>query len=352
MTRLKIVPDLSWLMTRSAFVKMVPLTCEVKWRDQPLLTGSVRVALESVIHVLEYVRQFEPSIKLSDYIFCDDCGPSWRKSVYPKYKIKRKKDEETQRILGDMFEMKRVFICIMGALGVATWHKPELEGDDVIAFVTKSRSKKKLKSLIYSTDLDLAQLINSYTSMIKSVDDGLTTYGMKNLPWIKRVKIGKEQKCLDFQCGGDVVLYKALCGDSSDGYSGVIGFGNVKWLKLIKIIHNDPKINSIGFLKKPIAACRYLESKHPELKNEFSKILEGIEQFNLCKKLAVLKPEIPIKSELWYRDPNVEKREDGGLGVVKKYIEFGNESQLEMIFNDFGMVNTYREFKNQVELNW
>lgn len=92
--------------------------------------------------------------------FISDSYKNWRKELYDTYKATRKKDEninwnfvfkEFDRFKNDFITTKKN--CIQ-------YQIDSLEGDDIIAYITKKLNDKGTSVLIMSCDSDLFQLIN------------------------------------------------------------------------------------------------------------------------------------------------------------------------------------------------
>ena len=123
-----------------------------------------------------------------------------RKEIYPEYKAKRKKPDQS------IFDGINFFkeLLVNAPSNVLRIEIPEWEADDVIANLVE-KNLKGMEVGIISTDRDLTQL-----RIHKEVDTL------------------KEPSCEPKW----VKLYKMLVGDSSDNIPGVKGFGESAWNKL------------------------------------------------------------------------------------------------------------------------
>ena len=94
------------------------------------------------------------------------------------------------------------------------------EADDIIATYTKLATKKKMQSLIVSSDKDLMQLVNENVTMLDPM---------------KNKKIGIDQVIEKFGLPPEkVIQIQALTGDKVDNIPGAPGIGPKTALDLLK----------------------------------------------------------------------------------------------------------------------
>jgi DNA polymerase-1 len=153
--------------------------------------------------------------------------------------------------------------------------KPGIEADDIIATIAKANEQTQdLDIQVYSSDLDLIQLVNEHTSILKP---GNAKTGNQ------LITPSKLQEKYGF--GPDKIPdYKGLHGDPSDNLPGVKGVGQKTAAKLIQ---------EYGSLEN---IYNNLDDLTPSLR---SKLEADKEQAELCKRLATLHTdiEIPINPE-------------------------------------------------------
>ena len=116
-----------------------------------LLFGALYQSLETSI--LNYRRLF-PFSKV--YLVSDTKGKSWRKDIYPEYKMNRKKDSDIdwEFVYNTYGEFKS------NVKGVKVLESPGIEGDDFIAYLLKETNLKGQSNIIISNDYDIKQLID------------------------------------------------------------------------------------------------------------------------------------------------------------------------------------------------
>lgn len=121
--------------------------------DLEILRHSLLMALRS------YRKLFQ---KYGDLVLCCDSEISWRKSVFPFYKIKRKKSRDGS--VFDWVSFQKCFTTIKEEFRENLPYKlieaDGAEGDDVISVLCEANSHKRTPEpiLIYSSDKDFLQL--------------------------------------------------------------------------------------------------------------------------------------------------------------------------------------------------
>ena len=187
-------------------------------------TGAIR----GVINMFEkLMREFKP-----DYlgVIFDASGKSFRSDLYEDYKAHRPPMPDDLRLqIEPLYE-------IIDLLGFPRISIPGIEADDVIATLAVEAKAKGIRTIIASSDKDLAQL----------VEDGIITMydGMKN-EMLGRAEVFDKYGVYPEQ----VRDYLSLMGDSADNIPGVQGVGPktaAKWIHeygdLEGIIENAEKI--------------------------------------------------------------------------------------------------------------
>jgi len=155
---------------------------------------------------------------------------SYRKKIYPDYKIHRKKED-----LKDFFIQLDKIKEVLSSLNIIQVKLKDREADDAIANITYDLKDETKSILIVSEDKDLLQLI----------DHNVYQYKNKEVYNIKRF-IEKYEFSPRF-----IPLFLSIVGDKSDNIIGVPNIGKVKATKLIKEYGDDllPIINKGEELK-------------------------------------------------------------------------------------------------------
>lgn len=147
----------------------------------------------------------------------------WDKKLDYIAKNKRKEENElykSNRIKVDttgVFEFQEIISELSEYLNIKNFYPYHLEADDCISWI----SGKTNPNVIFSSDQDMAQLVNENTSFY--------VLNKKKLITIENFK--ENYNDLTPQ---QFVLYKAILGDVSDNIKGINGYGKVKSIKLAK----------------------------------------------------------------------------------------------------------------------
>jgi DNA polymerase-1 len=161
-----------------------------------------------------FLRSFltlKKRFKDSRFIFCFDCGRSWRNDFFTDYKS----HGEDIKPNGFSIQLGHVeeFLTL---IGVPVYKEKNLEADDLISvFTSKWVSRPgNYSAIIVSSDRDFFQLICEKVMVFD--DKSKRFFG----PAEVKVHIGVD--CTDF------LTYKCIIGDISDKIPGIKGYGPVR----------------------------------------------------------------------------------------------------------------------------
>ena len=150
----------------------------------------------------------------------DAPGPTFRNDMYADYKANRSPMPEELRSQFPLIER------LLSEFGIPVFSVPGVEADDVMASLATKATDCGLKSLIASSDKDLAQLVDDSISLLRPSGRGadssqqvLDAYGVE-------AKYGVPP--------AQIVDMLALVGDSSDNVPGVPSVGEKTALKLLQ----------------------------------------------------------------------------------------------------------------------
>lgn len=155
---------------------------------------------------------------------------------------------------------------LLANLGIVQCAVKGVEADDVIAYLSWNLRGVKM---IHTRDGDLIQLAD---------DETIVFYNCA--------------PATEGKFKGEIVpahlitLFKSLCGDDSDGYGGVPGFGPAGWRKLLENCDVSPIVKALE--AGDMARVRELARQIPELK----RATDNFEAWMLGWKLASLHPEL------------------------------------------------------------
>lgn len=247
MKQAKVLIDLNYLINRSHHGVSSGLTCAIPWRtDQPeICTNSLVGSVHFVIWLQKHLATRGYSVRFQDMVACDDVGMSFRRILFEGYKANRtSKDPERLAARRDMLHCKAIARNVLMVLGVHT-AKSELfdfqgtlaayEADDVIAthifddWDAVSAGAEATRFFIYSTDMDLSQLVTDRVTLLRSMPEGLVELDSSNIHTAISQKTKEKIRYWGVTHPLEVLLYKAIVGDSSDNYPGVKGCGPAIW---------------------------------------------------------------------------------------------------------------------------
>jgi DNA polymerase-1 len=208
-------------------------------------------------------------------IVFDTKGPTIRHDAYQEYKANRKPMPE------DLSVQLPVLKKILKAMHIPVVEHEKYEADDVLGSLAKRASENKIHSVLVSTDKDLYQLVDDWTTLFNPVKE-----------------IHLDTKAVEEQFGvlpSQVVDVLALWGDPSDNVPGVPGIGEKTSKMLVR------QFQSLENMLKNIDQI----SKIP-LRN---KIEENLEQLEMSRQLVTIERELDVPfglEEFSISEPNYE----------------------------------------------
>jgi DNA polymerase I-like protein with 3'-5' exonuclease and polymerase domains/5'-3' exonuclease len=210
-----------------------------------------------------------------------------RRAIFPEYKTKEKPDDWDEVKTAEKLKCMVAIERLMLMLGAIIMDAPFCEADDTIAYVVeRTKGKKKL----FTVDFDMLQLhredLEIYVPtreakgelVIKTNFEG---YSFVDDPTDLSVTVVPPSL---------VILYKAIVGDTSDGFKGVPGMGEGK----IRDIIMKYGVDSIDELLEWARTNKFDELRDTLLETPckiLQKLYEGREEFRKCYWLARLHPE-------------------------------------------------------------
>ncbi|MGA0383376.1 MAG: hypothetical protein ACO3L1_00070 [Flavobacteriaceae bacterium] len=197
-----------------------------------------------------------------------DTGLSKRRlSIYPDYKGKRDKkplDEDSELYFKNFVLQRSYLEKILPLLRVNVVTLPEAEGDDLIYECVKiGLSSGFGKCVLVSEDKDFMQLIAPDVSLYRPVKRSY----VNESNFFEVAGVGQES----------FLLYKALCGDSSDKIQGVKGVGE----KTAKIALNGSNATSLTEL------CSWSSNQKSSRINKIPESVDIIERNISLMKLGL-----------------------------------------------------------------
>jgi 5'-3' exonuclease len=212
------------------------------------------------------------------HIICcwDMEGQTHRSKIFPEYKANR--SEAPLELLPQFSLVKE----LVSSLDIPNVGIKGYEADDCIGTIVDEISNDT-KITVVTGDKDLLQLINDNTS-VAILRKGIGNYDLYSID-----KFFQDYGILPSQFS-DV---KALMGDSSDNYPGVMGIGEKTAIKLIK------EFNSIDGLLKNLDKLT---------KSQKAKIEKDLKILEISRELAKIHNQVPIKYNLEHSEFKIDKR--------------------------------------------
>ncbi len=167
-------------------------------------------------HLTPYLSDVAPR----QFIAVQDKGNTYRLNRWPAYKQQRLSRERDPEVDKQVAELRQKAGDFLAYLGVKQVWVPGEEADDVIALLC---GKLEGMKLVHTVDQDLLVLVNEHTSVLRNNQ-------------LHSVGIAGADQVIPYPL---ISLYKALVGDSSDGYVGVHGFGEKAWDRLYAQIQQE-----------------------------------------------------------------------------------------------------------------
>lgn len=193
--------------------------------------------------------------------------PTFRKLMYAGYQAHRPK-------MGD--DLSGQIIALheaLASIGIPVFEVDGYEADDCIGTLSVQAVEQNVEAVILSADRDLLQLVNHKVKMFAPVT-GITKFILYDEDTVLEKYKVKPSEVTD---------YKALIGDSSDGYPGVSGIGPKTASDLVKTYGSLEEIyKHIKDLPERVAL----------------KLATDAEQAALCKKLATIVKDAPVHLDL------------------------------------------------------
>lgn len=233
-----------------------------EWRNR---SGEATAGVYGFLSMLlKSISELKPTHLI--VVFDSRTGDNFRKELYVGYHANRGRDESIEEdIWGQVEKLKVVF----ERMKVPVFSAPGFEADDVIGTIsTAIEQEQEVDEIVIITgDRDLMQLVSSKVKLLMP-QKGLSDTTLVGREQVKeRLGVWPEQ----------VVDYKALVGDSSDNYPGVVGIG--------------PK-TAVTLLEKYETFQRVIdEAEHP-------KVQAGVEGGKLSYTLATIRRDVPIELDL------------------------------------------------------
>lgn len=262
--------------------------------------GTATNALLIFITMLEKVLRNE-----YDYVLVafDKGSKNFRYNLLKTYKEKRLK---TPQELILQLELVKTFL---DSYGINWFEHPDFEADDIIATLTVKAQALNWRVEILSSDGDLEQLLSDNATIIKP------RQGLSNIEIVTVETIATRWQLLPSQ----ICDLKGLKGDVSDNLPGIKGIGEKTALMLLHKYHNLENI------------LQHQDELRPTIK---AKIAANFEMGLLCKKMAMLRFDVPFNLDLTALTINFD-----ALKLRRFYLKYNLKSLLNRLDAASGVEN-------------
>lgn len=246
--------------------------------------------------VRSIVNKFYPE---KVFIVWDGNRSKRRIDLFPEYKgHRKKKDEETvKKKSNDISTINR----IAGQLNIRVISFPNKETDDVISVLTKILGS----AVVVSEDSDFLQLVSNDVSV----------YCHNSKKFYSALTFSDYYPFSPKQ----IILYKALVGDKSDGINGVPGIGPVNATKVLssnKSITTLPALReSLLFKRSDNKIKRILDNEHIIQRN--LELMDIQKEIFTDKEIETLKNSISLATE--FNEKVITELEKCGMVLVSTF---------------------------------
>lgn len=180
--------------------------------------------------------------------------------------------------------------------GFAYGSSLKYEADDIIGTLAHRAAKENIKTVIYTNDRDMLQLVNEKNVVVKILKSGVSQVTEFDAEMLEKKYQIKPKQFVD---------YKALVGDKSDNYPGVKGIGPKTAVKLLKKYKNlDDIYTHINELKDKNRKLLEQNKRAEQVSYDLALIRKNVETFSAqsIDALPVLDTdEIKLKMILNYK---------------------------------------------------
>ncbi|TXJ46539.1 DNA polymerase I [Brachyspira pilosicoli] len=206
----------------------------------------------------------------ADYtaIALDSSRQTFRSEIYKAYK------ENRESMPDDLRSQIPILYNLIDALGITRIVLDNYEADDIIGCIAQNNKKENIKTIIYSPDKDILQLVDDNTKVIASnKDNELVEYD---------INMVKEKRGV---FPNQIIDLLSLMGDASDNIPGVKGIGEKTALKLLEEYDSlDNIYKNIDSIKGKIQEKLIADKDNAYMSYELAAIKREIEELNIDYK--------------------------------------------------------------------
>ena len=201
-------------------------------------------------------------------IALDSSRKTFRSEIYKAYK------ENRESMPDDLRSQIPILYNLIDALGITRIVLDNYEADDIVGCIAQNNKKENIKTIIYSPDKDILQLVDENTKVIASnKDNELIEYD---------INMVKEKRGV---YPNQIIDLLSLMGDASDNIPGVKGIGEKTALKLLEEYDTlDNIYKNIDSIKGKIQEKLIADKDNAYMSYELATIKREIEELNIDYK--------------------------------------------------------------------
>ena len=206
----------------------------------------------------------------ADYtaIALDSSRQTFRSEIYKAYK------ENRESMPDDLRSQIPILYNLIDALGITRIVLDNYEADDIIGCIAQNNKKENIKTIIYSPDKDILQLVDDNTKVIASNKDNELIEYDTNMVKEKRGVFPNQ-----------IIDLLSLMGDASDNIPGVKGIGEKTAVKLLEEYDSlDNIYKNIDSIKGKIQEKLITDKNNAYMSYELATIKREIEELNIDYK--------------------------------------------------------------------
>lgn len=262
----------------------------------PPLTNRKGEPINAVYGLISMLLRVIQDLNPTHLAVClDEKAPTFRRKEFKEYQAHRPKMDS------DLESQIQKAKDVIAAFDIPMYSKAGFEADDVIG--TLAQQAKKVDEIVVVTgDRDILQLVNDKTKIYMPI-----------LGLSQGKLFGKEETIERMGVTPELIPdYKALVGDPSDNYKGVVGIGPKTAINLIEEYKSVKGIyNNLKKIKPQIA----------------EKLIKGKESATMSHRLATIVCDVPVKLDL----DKCAKWDIDSQRVLDLFAEYGFKTLTERV---------------------
>lgn len=189
---------------------------DLSWKERP--TGVI-------FHFLKSITQLKDDFQTDRIVFCFESKKSFRRDIYPEYKLKRSQKKEMSddefvaymELKSQIQALRKTYLPQIGFKNVLS--QTGMESDDIMAAI----------ALKYGPTDDVV-LVTSDSDLFQCVTETVSIYSPQKRTFISYLWVEKQYGITPKKWA----LFKAIAGCKSDEVKGIPGIGEITALKYLR----------------------------------------------------------------------------------------------------------------------